>query len=575
MRNKMLERSLACLVLFFSLVSCINEDYDLTKINIDSVSGLKGIALPVGSTDRFVLKDLLPEDLGDFAVAVDQDGNMMLSMDGKVDSDDISVPEFSLEGYYDDKIENTIVLDPIYVTGLANNTDFVSDPVPFEDIIYNIEIHQTDIPTQVIDVKYADVTSLITIRFTYDSALFPFEKVWISAGSSVNFPECVILDEAPVGFERISDHEMVFKDDFPVLPSGSHADFPIIGVDFTKLPENQGFISRGEFYVNFDVVVSGSIFLKAQDCKQEGIFRPEFGSVISLENAVLNYVIVAVEMDEDMKSLEQKFLVNDVPEYLKGDPTCLDFNALRLNLSIMNGLPFNGLLSTSFATYSNESELPLWNAQIDALFLPSLATASYSLSENGSGAPDGFTDVAVPGLNSFLRRMPDSYMVKGLVEPQDEYIEIVPGSIYGMSLEYEFQAPLSFGPDFKLQITEDIHNLNVDIQEVDVTKALVKLDAVNAVPLTFMLEAHAIDAEGNVVEGISATIDNEITSGTLDSPSVTPVQITLSTKGKLSFEGIRLTVIADSPAQSPLNENQYFMFDNISLHLPEGITYNN
>lgn len=575
MRNKMLERSLACLVLFFSLVSCINEDYDLTKINIDSVSGLKGIALPVGSTDRFVLKDLLPEDLGDFAVAVDQDGNMMLSMDGKVDSDDISVPEFSLEGYYDDKIENTIVLDPIYVTGLANNPDFVSDPVPFEDIIYNIEIHQTDIPTQVIDVKYADVTSLITIRFTYDSALFPFEKVWISAGSSVNFPECVILDEAPVGFERISDHEMVFKDDFPVLPSGSHADFPIIGVDFTKLPENQGFISRGEFYVNFDVVVSGSIFLKAQDCKQEGIFRPEFGSVISLENAVLNYVIVAVEMDEDMKSLEQKFLVNDVPEYLKGDPTCLDFNALRLNLSIMNGLPFNGLLSTSFATYSNESELPLWNAQIDALLLPSLATASYSLSENGSGAPDGFTDVAVPGLNSFLRRMPDSYMVKGLVEPQDEYIEIVPGSIYGMSLEYEFQAPLSFGPDFKLQITEDIHNLNVDIQEVDVTKALVKLDAVNAVPLTFMLEAHAIDAEGNVVEGISATIDNEITSGTLDSPSVTPVQITLSTKGKLSFEGIRLTVIADSPAQSPLNENQYFMFDNISLHLPEGITYNN
>jgi hypothetical protein len=158
---------------------------------------------------------------------------------------------------------------------------------------------------------------------------------------------------------------------------------------------------------------------------------------------------------------------------------------------------------------------------------------------------------------------------------QDEYIDIVPGSVYGMSLDYEFIAPLSFGPDFRLQITEDIHNLNVDIQEVTVSKVIVKLDAVNAVPLAFMLEAQAIDAEGNVIESISAAIDKTIVAGTLDSPSVNPVQITFTAQGKLSFEGIRLTVTADSPAEAPLNDNQYFMFDNISLHLPEGITYHN
>jgi citrate lyase gamma subunit len=197
------------------------------------------------------------------------------------------------------------------------------------------------------------------------------------------------------------------------------------------------------------------------------------------------------------------------------------------------------------------------------------------LSEDGTGAPEGYADVPVSGLNSFLRRLPDSYIVKGEMEPQDEYIDIVPGSVYGMSLDYEFIAPLSFGPDFRLQITEDIHNLNVDIQEVTVSKVIVKLDAVNAVPLAFMLEAQAIDAEGNVIESISAAIDKTIVAGTLDSPSVNPVQITFTAQGKLSFEGIRLTVTADSPAEAPLNDNQYFMFDNISLHLPEGITYHN
>ena len=573
--KKLINRSLTILSSIALLVSCVNEDYDLTKINLESLSGLKGITVPVGSTDRFVLKDILPDDLGDFGMSVDQQGNLMLTIDGNVQSDEISVPYFSLEGYYDDKIETTTVLDPIYVTGLGDNPDLVTGDVPFEDIVYNIDIHQTDIPKEIIDVRYADVTSLITISFDYSSTRFPFEKVWISADSRVIFPECVILDEAPAGFERISDHEMSFKDDFPVLPSGSHADFPIIGIDFTKLSENQGFISRGEFSVNFDVVISGSVFLKAQDCRQEGFFQPEFNSVISLEKAVINSITASVEIDEKMKSLEQEFIVKDVPEYLNGPGTCLDFNALRLNMSIINSLPFNGLLSTSFATYSEDNDMPLWNSQIENLLLPSSSTVSYSLSEDGSGAPEDYKDVAVPGLNSFLRRMPDSYIVKGIVDPQDEYIEIVPGSVYGMSLEYEFVAPMSFGPDFKLQITEDIHNLNVDIQELSVSQAIVKLDAVNAVPLAFMLDAQAIDADGNVIGGISATVDKTIKAGTLESPSVNPVQIIFTCQGKLSFEGIRLTVTADSPAEAPLNDNQYFMFDNIYLHLPEGITYNN
>jgi hypothetical protein len=90
-----------------------------------------------------------------------------------------------------------------------------------------------------------------------------------------------------------------------------------------------------------------------------------------------------------------------------------------------------------------------------------------------------------------------------------------------------------------------------------------------------MLDAQAIDADGNVIGGISATVDKTIKAGTLESPTVNPVQIIFTCQGKLSFEGIRLTVTADSPAEAPLNDNQYLIFDNISLHLPEGITYNN
>ncbi len=575
MRRKSISRSIAAIGSFVILASCVNQDYDLTKINIDTLSGLKGVEVPVGSTERFVLKDLLPENLGELAMSVDQDGNLMLSIGGHVGSDEISVPEFTLEGYYDHTTESSVVQEPIYISGLAQNPGLQFPPIPFKDIVYNIDIHQKDLPKEVIDVRYADVTSVFSIAFNYNSSKFPFEKFWISSGSAVHFPEGVILDDVPAGFVRVSDHEIAFKDDFPILPSGSSVRFPIKGMDFTKLPEGQGFISAGEFRTNFDVVVSGSLFVRAQDCKGEGVFQPEFESVIALEEAVINSITASVEIDDDMNSFAQEFMIKDVPDYLKSDATCLDFNALRLNITVDNGLPFNGLLNASFASYLQGDHQQLWESQIDGLILPSSSSVSYSLSEDGAGAPEGYENVAVSGLNSFLRRMPDSYTVKCDVAAQDEYIDIVPGAKYGMSLDYEFLAPLSFGPDFRLQITEDFKNLNVNVQEVDVASAIVRLDAVNALPLAFMLEAQALDKDGNVIEEITASLDKEIAAGSLASPSVNPVQITLAAQGKLSFDGIRLTVIADSPAEGPLNDNQYFMFDNISLHLPEGITYRN
>jgi hypothetical protein len=83
-----------------------------------------------------------------------------------------------------------------------------------------------------------------------------------------------------------------------------------------------------------------------------------------------------------------------------------------------------------------------------------------------------------------------------------------------------------------------------------------------------------IDADGNVIEDIKVETKGYIAGGSMDSPSVSHIEIVLSNKGDLSFDGVRLDLSASSVQDSAaLNENQYIQLDNISLSVPEGVGY--
>ena len=50
-------------ILALTAISCINQDYDLEQINIGTLAGLKGIALPIGSTEKFYLDEYFNDDM--------------------------------------------------------------------------------------------------------------------------------------------------------------------------------------------------------------------------------------------------------------------------------------------------------------------------------------------------------------------------------------------------------------------------------------------------------------------------------------------------------------------------------
>ena len=559
-------------LLSLTVVSCINQDYDLEQINIGTLAGLKGITLPIGSTEKFYLDEYLNDDLTGGLLKADAQGNYYFSISGQTSTDGLVIPDFRFEEFGISAPQHIKSEFPLIIGDLENYRDYVTDVVDFEDVMFSIAITQSDLPKEVLDIAYADIESEIVVDFRFDSSQFPFQYIWLAAGTRISIPEFIIPAQLPDGFTQIEPNVIEITNDFPISAGGTSITFPLDALDLSVLPEDQGIVIPGTINIDQNVVISGGFYLRVADCLSAGTFKPEFEVALVVGAIEIQSVTASVSVDESALSVNQNLEVKDVPEFINNDDFYLDFNDLRLNLALDNDSPFSGSLNAEIATGSKSETF--WTADIDGLSFSSYTESRFSLSENGTGAPEGYVDMAVPGLNSIMNRIPETISLRSALELSDEYLEIIPGSEYSFGLEYGFDVPMSFGENLSIILTEDIVDMNVEIVGVSLSKAIVALNFVNAIPLGLELQAVALDAMGQELPHINAEINQGVKAGTADSPVTTPIEITLTCNDTLAFDGLRLGISLTSSSEGAvLNSNQYIQITDISVHLPEGIAY--
>ena len=558
-------------ILSLTLISCINQDYDLEQINIGTLAGLKGITLPIGSTEKFYLDDYLNDDLTGGMLKSDALGNYYFSISGQAQSDGLSVPDFHFEGL-EPNTERTYSEYALRIENLAQNRDYVTEVIEFADISYSIVFYQTDLPKDIKDISYADVDAEFVVDFSFDRSHLPFECIWIAAGTRIILPEFMIPGNLPDVLKMDEANVVVFRHDFPIKESGSSLIVPVDALDLAKLPEGQGIVSPGTVSIEQEAVISGGFYLKFADCLSEGVFTPEFNSTLTVGAIDIQSVTAALDIDESSLSVAQQLEVKDIPEFLDNDDFHLDFNKLRLNLTLINDSPFSGSLNASVAT-GRDSET-FWSADLSGLTFASYATSCFSLSEDGTGAPDGYQDMAVDGLNSIMSQIPETISLNSGLDIADEYLDITPGSEFSFGVEYGFDVPMAFGENLSISLTEDIVDMNVEVAGVAVPKAVVSFNFVNAIPLGLELQAVPIDADGRELTHIHAEMNQGVKAGSADSPAITPIEIALTCQDRLAFDGLRLRIALSSSSDGgALNSNQYIQITDLSVCLPEGITY--
>ena len=200
---------------------------------------------------------------------------------------------------------------------------------------------------------------------------------------------------------------------------------------------------------------------------------------------------------------------------------------------------------------------------------------SWDGSTNISPVEWKFDDASIKNL---IKKIPERIIFDNFsFVPASTLMEVRPGSVYRVDISYGFHAPMSFGQDLKLTFTQEFKNLDVSFDDLDLSSVKLNLDLVNTIPLDFSVSAEILDAEGKVVDGLTAVLENEkVNAGSLAAPTTTSVSLVLNNTGKsVSFDGIRLNLAASGNANYSdvsLNVNQGMSLKSLVINLPEGIT---
>lgn len=571
-----LTKSIFTLAAAACMCSCVNEEYDITKVKFDEIHILDNASAPFGATKKFMLNELFADFETYEFLKTDNDGNYYIEYAGERISTEIEIPDFIFNGYSDENPHETTVNEQIYfpqiVPGIVISPAITTKPVAFDKLTFHVELNQTDIPTEIIGVKYADVESNLIISLGYDPSSLPFSKIWISKGATLRFPEWIVLGKAPDGFEKPDSQTLTLSDDLSVSSSGTQIRVLLDAIDFTKMPEGQGLVEPGALRLDAEVTVEGSVYLSSDDYQNSGNgpFSPTIISHLNMEPMAIQSVSAAL----DLKAIgytEFEATFDDLSEGLGDLDATIDLTGLRLNFGVSSTIPSSVDISAILETSANRYDLGLIKLPAGSEGAPGMAY--YSISENGTGAPENYTNIAVQNFNTLLSPIPES--VKFSLSPSfsdNSYLTIIPGSAYELNIDYSFSSN-AFGPSFRIGSSMTFDGLGVNFDTAEIPSAQITLNAVNTLPINFSIAAQTVDSEGNITDSISADVSSDIKGGTLENPAVTPITLSLRSNGPLMFDGLILTFSAASASDcAVLNKAQYLQFTDMALSLPDGAT---
>ena len=194
---------------------------------------------------------------------------------------------------------------------------------------------------------------------------------------------------------------------------------------------------------------------------------------------------------------------------------------------------------------------------------------------------EGVTNVVVPNLNDIIETIPDKITVD--LEPavkSNDYYNVGLGQDYILNSSYDIDVPLSFGSNLRIVYEETIDDFDLDLEDVDIKKAILSINAVNTIPLAMEIKnenVSALDANGNVIEDIDVTVEGTITEskdGKTEVSSTLSINLNATAEGAISkLDGLKLKVTA-VPGQATdvqLLSSQWMQLKDMKLKIPNGI----
>ena len=564
-----------------SVTSCLNEDYDLTKVIDTNISIDGDISAPLGNSEFILVDDFLNLGNDDKDVLkTDASGNYYVSVTGRGTSSDVELPVFSFsdelvtDGGYTATIEKSDLQLPS--SGTVPDTPYTKH---FNASSTPIKINE-DVPTEILAVKDAEVSGVVNVSLTVTAGKATLSDLII------DFPDYLeFADVKDVGLNFNPDGNILTIKSPQIHTMSKSINLNVIGIDFEKIPSGQGFIpSQHKIVLNDEVKLSAfdvNAVLSDFGATVEVIPNEIVADIdLSISSLIVKTALVKVDPDIVIDPFISN--VGSLPDFLSGDDVVLDLYNPVLKLNIDNCTPFTLNLNADIMSYKDAD---LRTAHVgnanggEAITLTPSGMNRLYVSRTGEGVPGGFASVVVPDFSSLFSIAPDRIGMENIdVEAADEFVTLTSGSRYNIVYDFELAAALAFGKDVKIVYSTDFtgwnetFNPNDESFALEVRDADVKFDFVNMIPMTILPDAAAIDVDGNVIPGIKVALNGNIPAGSVEKPSTSALTLNLegSAEQMRKLDGLRLNITGSDPGPMSgvcLNKNQGVQFKNMKIRL--------
>lgn len=557
--------------------SCIDNSYDLNK-DIDMTVNVGGehLAIPVGYTEQITLDKIIELDEGDDLQLVNGEYHLLKS--DKIDETNTSVKMVTVN-------ESS---NPINSINVLNNVDY-SQPgdVTVEDIksegSVNTEAHGIDEAVIEIGSLTANTPAKLTLSFEINKTnSISYSDVTIDK-MTITFPDFIKFEEGQSGLNGqvlTISNETLSSSTYTIDLYISKYVFGEKYGDGNKVKEENGDriikIENQKITVKTDVTVH-----QAQGT----------GSLSITPTAILAAMTVSevngtIKPDMDVKPTEVE--LTNLPDFLQDEEVKLDITnpvfSFKANNPLNEEIEMDGIMTGyKNGKVTKTVKIGSGNGGVPIKLKPSgNKQQTISIVRNKKTVVEtGATKVIVPNLNDIIETIPDriSVELKPAVKT-DDYYTVNLGQDYVLNSEYNIDIPLSFGSGLKIVYEETIDDFDLDLEDVDIKKAIISITADNTIPLKMEIKnenVSALDVNGNKITDINVTVEGTITESK-DGKSIATSQLNInlvSTKegaiSKLDGLFFKVTAVPGQATDVQLLSSQWMQLKDMKLKIPNGI----
>lgn len=602
---------------------CIDDSYDLDKVDLTMKLNTDGLGVKLGNTDLIALADILDEDE---TVKTEANGLYYLVKDGtsnfnvKVDNMTTSFNDTKLDMdapvlQYNDVYEQLETAGVPVVDG---------KPLP---IPADFEMHGSAEGNQKIDFSITDVNDVKEVKtidlykskvaLTLTEANHPATlNLGVTRLKNIRLylPKFLGVTDVAPGWELKEGNVLVYT-----LNGGTYNynrnNPEICSVYLNKVAldqtKNNGKVENGSIELTpaeLNIKMTAEqVYFENRAGRELSMNEGDQASVrldIKVPNNVLNISQVTGIFNPAINPDNERIDVSsDLPDFLQDkevrivatNPT-IRFHANMSTLPV--GIDMRGTLTAvkENGAFENGATTKVVKLDKGVMEMGRDNYVYYCNQGNTPYDPEGAKAGAATVKNTanigdLITELPDYLEVdlkNNQINVKNEYYTVQLGRDYHVDADYSVFVPFEFDRGLKVVYNDSTESMHSDLKDLSATGTLeVMADAYNTIPLELLVGLKAVDVDGNVVPVEFNTAEAHVAPGhgttytmnggvkqRSDSEVMTPIKITakLDDKDLLSrIDKLCFNIHADATGSNKLVSTQYLKLNNIKIKLHAGV----